>query len=123
MNRIAGSRWNDSHGDAVRELIDRADSEMPEHINGLIADQWDGFDPWGSNIAAWFALEDACLATGHRNHPEYNNPTGHVDDEDMLTESFILSIMSGEITDDDIDTARSVMDRLDHGLRLAGKDY
>jgi hypothetical protein len=123
MNTITTNSWNAHNGPEIAELIDRASAEMPDVIDGIMADTWDGYDPWGSNIAAWFALEEACLVTGLPNHPEYHNPTGSVDEDDWQVSEFVAAIEQGRITEADITTARDVMARFDHACRLAGLDY
>ena len=82
MNTIASNRQNDRHGPDIATVIDRAAAEMKEHspgtalIDGLMADSWDGGDPWGSTLEAWFA-ENGNLALAaqrlnvHRNTLSY----------------------------------------------------
>lgn len=130
MNTIASARWNDSHGPAVVDLIDRAGAELNEKspgcalFDGLWADCWDGCDPWGSTLEAAFALEYACQWWGLPTHDEFSSPYTTGDpDEGYLYVGVRDSIGDGLISNTDIDTIRSVLDRLRHGLELAGLDY
>ncbi len=124
MNTFAGNRLNTSHGDAVAELIDRAAAETPDLIDGLIADGWDGGDPWGSAMEASFALEYACQLLGLPNHPEFRSPYTQGDpDEGYLYVEFVEALRLGQITYADVELARSALERLCHGLTLAGVSY
>ncbi|MBA3580799.1 MAG: hypothetical protein H0W42_12545 [Gemmatimonadaceae bacterium] len=124
MNTIIGARFNDGHGPEISALIDRAGAETPDLIDGLIADGWDGYDPWGSTMEAWFALEYACQFLGWPNHPEFRSPyTSGDPDNGWLYAEFVNRIDAGDITYADVEAARSALERLQHGLDLAGLSY
>lgn len=123
MNTIKGARFNDHNGPEVAELLDRMADELPDVIDGIVADTWDGYDAWGSNFAAWFALNDACQAMSWETWESYRNPYGSIDGEDWLATQFYEAMLSGEITPEDATRAQIVFDKTDHALRLAGLDY
>jgi hypothetical protein len=130
MNTIATNRWNDHHGPAVAELIDRSATEMREHspgcelIDGLMSDSWDGADAWGSTMDACFALEFACQYHGWPTSPDFSSPHTTGDpDEGYLYIGIRDAIAEGRITVEDTDHARTVLGKMHHALKLAGLDY
>lgn len=130
MNTTADNGFNDTHGLEVAALIDRAAQELIQHspgcamIDGLMADCWDGYDPWGSNIEARFALEYACQFVGWPTDPEFHSPHTTGDpDEGYLYVGLRDWMLTGVVTPDDVEYARRTLSVLDHGLRLAGLDY
>lgn len=130
MNTIASNRQNDRHGPDIATVIDRAAAEMKEHspgtalIDGLMADSWDGGDPWGSTLEAWFALEYVCQFLGWPNHPTFSSPYTTGDpDEGWLYTVFLESVQAGQITSDDIEFARTILERMHHAFDLAGLSY
>ncbi len=124
MNTIAQSRWNDHKGTDVAAVIDRAAEEMPDLIDGLMADNWDGFDPWGSTIEAAFALEYACQYLGLPTSDDFRSPytTGDPDDG-LLYVELRDAIFEGRISPADVVVARDVLSRMLHAFELAGLDY
>ena len=130
MNTIADNRGNPHKGRDVARIIDDAARRMREHspgcelIDGLMADCWDGYDPWGSNFDAWFQLEYACQFHGWPNHPSFSSPYTTGDpDEGMLYVDFVEAMTHGRITPDDAEFARSVLDELDEAFRARDLSY
>lgn len=130
MNTIAANRWNHHHGSEAAQVIDDGARKMREHspgcelIDGLMADCWDGGDPWGSNIEAMFALEYACQYHGWPTHPGFSSPHTTGDpDNGMLYGEFRDAIFEGRITSDDVEHTRSVLDEMDEAFRRLDLDY
>lgn len=129
MNTIATNRANPTDG-PVRDIIDIAGRMMAEHsdgtrlIDGLMADCWDGSDPWGSAIEAWFSLEYACQYHGLDTDPSFRSPFTTGDpDEGFLYCEFRDHIAGGGIEPDDVVFARNVLALMSAAFRCGGLDY
>lgn len=130
MNTIAGHTWNAHHGTEVAQIIDDAARRMREHspgcelIDGLMADCWDGGDPWGSTVEAQFALEYACQYHGWPTHPEFRSPHTTGDpDNGMLYVELRDAMWDRRVTPDDVRHARTVLDEMAEAFKTLGFDY
>jgi hypothetical protein len=130
MNTIATNRHNASHGEPVESIIDGSGRLMQSHspgtalLDGLLADAWDGGDPWGSVMEGAFALEYACQHQGIPTSPHFSSPytTGDPDDGWVYV-GYRDAIADGDVTEDDIVFARTVFEMMTAAFKLAGLDY
>ena len=130
MNTISTNRANPAPDTDIGAIIDVGGRMMQRHsagtalIDGLMADDWDGGDPWGSTMEASFALEYACQFHGLPTHTEFSSPytTGDPDDGPLYVE-LRDAIEVGEIDDDDIIFARDILDVMRHAFKAAGLSY
>lgn len=130
MNTIATNRANPVEG-PVADIIEIAGRMMAEHsdgtrlIDGLMADCWDGSDPWGSTIEAWFSLEYACQYHGLDTDPSFRSPFTQGDPDEGFLYCGFRDAMHDEqqITHDDVVFARNVLALMSAAFRCGGLDY